>query len=157
MKTLLSLLAICVATLAVAPDAMALTEFKTEFKKKFADTHKSKDFQLAVRKASCNVCHIAKAKKTVQNDFGKLLNKMIEGSAKERKAKAKEEGGKEGQDKEKAKLLEELNKAFDKIVKQKSEDGKGPTYGDLIKEGKLPVDPVKAAAKYKAEQAKKKE
>ena len=68
MKTLLSLLAICVATLAIAPDAMALTEFKTEFKKKFADKHKSKDFQLAVRKASCNVCHIAKAKKHDQTE-----------------------------------------------------------------------------------------
>ena len=79
---------------------------------------------------------------------------LIEGRAKERKKKAKEEGGTAGQAKEKAKLLEELDKAFTKVEKEKSDGGKGPIFGKLIESGKLPVDVAKAAAKYKEEKAR---
>ena len=95
-------------------------------------------------------------KKNVQNEYGKLLNKLIEGDADKIIKDAKKEG-KEAGDKAKADILAALEKAFDKAAKEKSEKGKGPTYGELIKAGKLPVDVAKAQADYKAEQAKRKE
>ena len=134
--------------------SLALPEFKKAFTEKYAAKHKSKVFQAAVKKGSCNVCHVKGAKKNVHNEFGKLLANLIEGSAKERKKKAKAEGGTAGQAKEKVKLLEELDKALTKVEKEKSEGGKGPEFGKLIESGKLPVDVKKAAAKYKREKAR---
>lgn len=137
--------------------ALALAEFKKAFSDKYAAKHKDKEYASRVRKATCNLCHIkgAKKEKGVHNEYGKLLDKLIEGNAKKRKADAKKEGGTDAEKKEKAKLLEELDKAFKKVEKEKSEGGKGPEYGKLIESGKLPVDIAKAAAKYKEEKAKK--
>ena len=82
------------------------------------------------------------------------MNKLIEGDAAKRKKKGKESGGSGAEKEELAKLLDELDKAFDKVGDAKSDGGKGPRYSELIKEGKLPVDPVKATAAYKASKKK---
>ena len=115
------------------------TNAMTEFKKAFGDTYvkpkKNEEFTELVRKAGCYVCHVKGQKeKTPQNPFGKELNKLIEGSAKERKAKAKEAGTSA---EEKAKLLKELDAAFKKVEKMKSPSGE--IYGDLLKNFKLPI------------------
>lgn len=140
-----------------AQDALALPEFKKAFLDKYVKPHKSKELQTMAKKAGCNICHIKGSKdKHDQNEYGKLLNKLIEGDAKKRKTEAKNEGGLEAQKKEREKILAELEKAFAKVGETKSEGGKGPKFAELIKAGKLPVDPAKATAIFKAEQAKKK-
>ena len=71
-------------------------------------------------------------KKDKRNAYGQELAKLIEGNAKERIKKA---GA--GKKAETERVLEELSKAFDKVEKIKAKSG--GTYGDLLKEGKLPV------------------
>lgn len=156
MKNLIGMIAFTILASCLTQEAHALPDFKKAFANKYAAKHESKDFQAAVKKASCNACHVKGAKKNVQNEYGKLLNKLIEGDADKIIKDAKKEG-KEAGDKAKADILAALEKAFDKAAKEKSEKGKGPTYGELIKAGKLPVDVAKAQADYKAEQAKRKE
>ena len=58
-----------------AQNALALTQFKKAFAVKYADTHKSAEFKTAVKKASCNVCHVKGAKKEVHapSDTGSPL------------------------------------------------------------------------------------
>ena len=87
------------------------------------------------KKAGCNVCHVKGDKKTARNDFGEELSKLIKGSAKERKAKAKDKKA------EKGKLLKELDEAFAKVAKLKRK-GAEKTYGDRLKSGMLPQEVV---------------
>lgn len=155
-KHILGLLALSlVATGFHANEAMALSEFKKAFGEKYIKTSKNAEFVTVAKKASCNVCHVkAKgAKKDVQNEYGKALNKLIEGSAKERKAAAKKVS-KEDETNEKTKLLAELDAAFKKVEAMKSDGGKGPTFGALLKDGKLPVQLDLAAKRYEAAKAK---
>ena len=85
-----------------------------------------------------------------------MIAKLIEGDAKDRISAAKKESREQGAE-ELAKVLKELDAAFDKVAKEKTDGGKGKqTYGELLKEGKLPVDPEVAKAKYEEEQKKKK-
>ena len=72
-----------------------------------------------VKKAKCGVCHPAanNKKKKIRNDYGKALGKAI---------------GKKNE-KDKAKVAA----AMKKIESEKS-GTEGKTFGDLIKEGKLP-------------------
>ncbi len=153
MKYLTALIAVVIAV-AITQSASALPPFKKAFAEKYAAKHKNKEFQAAVKKASCNACHVKGAKKDVQNEYGKLLNKLIEGDAKDRIAAAGKKGADEKK-KESEKVMAELDKAFAKSAEMKSAGGKGPKYGELMKEGKLPVDLEKAVAAWKAEQKKK--
>lgn len=150
MKNLIGLL-VFTFTIVCTHDAMALPQFKKPFSEKYAKNHKSKEFQQAVKKASCNACHVKGVDKKIQNEYGKVLNKLIEGNAKKYLADEKAKG-KEQETASKKKILELLDKAFDKAAETKSNGGKGPKYADLMKEGKLPVDPAKVdVAKAKAE------
>lgn len=144
-----------VIVMASVQTTFAIAPFKTAFKEKYAAKHKSKEFQAAVKKASCNLCHVSKQKKPIQNEYGKLLNKLIPGDANARIKAAYKEGGSAAKKKETEVVLAQLAKAFDKAFETKSDGGKGPKYGELIKEGKLPVDMKKAVADFKAEQKKK--
>ena len=153
MKAIVAALAVGTLAVAFSSDAQAMPQFKKAFTKKFVEKHKSKEFQSMAKKASCNVCHVKGPKKDVQNEYGKLLNKLIEGDANKRYKDAKKTGPSEGKA-ELEKILSELDKAFDKAGEMKSEAGKGPKFGEIIKAGKLPVDPAKAVAKYKEEKAK---
>lgn len=73
-----------------------------------------------VKEAKCTVCHPAEdnEKKEKRNNYGTALEKAL--------------GEKMVKDKEK------VNKALEKIEKEPSAI-KGKTFGDLIKEGKLPA------------------
>ena len=114
--------------------AMALPPFKKAFEARYADKEKMPEFAAVVRKEGCNVCHVKGEEKNVQNDYGKELNKLIEGDAKHRLDDAKANGTSE---EAQAKRLEELEAAFTKVEGMKS--AAGEKYGDLLKAGKLPA------------------
>lgn len=93
-----------------APDAQARPKYFNEFKAAYANVAEEAD------KQKCNVCHFGQEKKN-RNDYGKALAEAL--------------GEKNVMDAEKIKA------ALKKAEGQKSSvDGK--TFGDLIKEGKLP-------------------
>ena len=150
MKNFLLILTAVTITAVSGSQSLALAPFKKAWATKYLENHKNEDFQKVAKKASCNVCHIKGAKKNFQNDYGKLINKLIEGDANKRKKEAADSKA------EMAKILKEFEAAIDKVAKEKSDGGKGPTYGELIKEGKLPVDLAVAKKKYDEEQKKAK-
>lgn len=103
--------------------ANAMKPFRDEFMAKYvkpdsADA-KGKAFAEAVETAKCSVCHQGKSKK-VRNAYGRALNKFLNEDDADNK--------------------EKIRAAFDKVAQLKSnpDDPNSPTFGDLIKAGKLP-------------------
>ncbi|HEY5313427.1 MAG TPA: hypothetical protein VIK18_12950 [Pirellulales bacterium] len=89
--------------------ADARPNYNKAFQAKFPDLE-------AAKMAKCGVCHEGKDKK-VRNDFGKAFGKDLDGK--------------------KVMDADKINAALDKVATEPSAiDGK--TYGDLIKDGKLP-------------------
>ncbi len=132
-------------------NALALTQFRKAFTAKYVDDHKSDEFKVAVKKATCNVCHVKSAKKTFHNEFGESLKKLIEGDVTDRRKKAKAEGGLTAYKAELVKILAELEVAFTKVEEIKSHTGQ--TFGERMKEGQLPVDLEWAREQYKKKKA----
>jgi hypothetical protein len=99
--------------------AKAIKPFFDEFKAKYVKADGSaadKEFaDLVENKVKCNVCH-GKDKKD-RNAYGKALDALLD-----KKADAKDKV--------------KIQKALDTVAKEKSPEG--PTFGDLIKEHKLP-------------------
>lgn len=85
-----------------------------EFKGKYGG---DPDYDKVIMDTKCFICHVGKTKKN-RNDYGKALSKVI---------------GKMEKDKEK------IRAALGKVEDEKSSDGK--TFGELIKEHKLPGGP----------------
>ena len=109
-KVLVTGIALATALFVCVSSVNAMAEFKKAFGDKYVKPKKNEEFTKVVRKAGCYVCHVKGQKeKTPQNKYGKELNKLIAGNAKERKDKAKEAGTSA---EEKAKLLKELDAAF---------------------------------------------
>lgn len=154
-RVVLACLVATIAVFASTPSAFALPEFKKEFTKKYIDTHKDDAFKKLAKKASCNVCHVKKEKKTVVNEYGTHLAKLIEGNAKKRKDDAMKKDGAEAKKAEQAKLVKELNKAFEEVAKMKSEAG--DTFGDRIKNSLLPSTTDKPKKTDDKKDEKKKE
>lgn len=159
MKRIIGILAFSILAIGfTATDAMALAEFKKAFAEKYAKKHESKDFQTAVKKASCNACHVKGEKKyskddegnktAILNEYGKMLDKLVQDPAK-RKTAAKA-AGPDAVSKTKAEILKEFEMAMEKVAKEKSEGGKGPEFGKIIESGSLPVTVEKAVEAYKA-------
>jgi hypothetical protein len=123
---------------ATAGTVAAMPPFRKAFEDKYVKEHPKAEFQAAAKKAMCNICHVQGKPKTVNNAYGEELAKLIEGKASDRLKKA----GDSGKEAEQEKLLAELEAAFAKVEKVKvdSKDSASPTYGDLIKAGKLPVE-----------------
>ncbi|MHB8901628.1 MAG: hypothetical protein ACYC6Y_22980 [Thermoguttaceae bacterium] len=107
-----------------APPAYAIKPFSDQFTaryvKKDSKEQKDIDFAKLVGETKCNVCHSGKTKKE-RNPYGTELANLLD------KATDKDNP---------AKILS----AFDKVEKLPSNpaDKKSPTFGDLIKTGKLP-------------------
>jgi hypothetical protein len=140
-------------TALAAHEAWGHAKFRTAFTKKYVTDHPNAEFQSVAKKEGCNICHLKGLKKSHQNQYGKELNKLIEGSADERYKTARKEGGTAAMNAEWDKLLAELEQAFTKVSELKSPTGE--TFGERIKAGQLPVDPEKAAelaAKIKEEE-----
>lgn len=95
--------------------ADARPQYYREFTKKYEDVAEKNDVK---KKVKCAVCHIQGKPKKMRNVYGKALAEVV--------------GKKNQKDK---KLIDE---AFAKAEKKKSAiDGK--TFGDLLKDGKLPA------------------
>jgi hypothetical protein len=107
-----------------APQASADKAFKDEFValyvKADSDKDQDKEFAAAVEKAKCNICHVGKIRKN-RNNYGKALAELLS-----RKT--------DTEDKEK------IQAAIKKIEAKHSDpkDDKSPTFGELIRSGKLP-------------------
>jgi len=137
----LSLAAVVTVGLVVlnAASAFALPSFKKAFEARYVKPLNNEEFTKAAKKAGCNVCHVKGEEKETRNAYGDSLAELIEGDAADRVKKAEETNGESGKDEENAKLLEELEKAFNAAESKASPAG--PTFGELLKSGKLPIGP----------------
>jgi cytochrome c2 len=113
-----------VVLLAGASSVRAEKVFRDEFIAKYVkDTSseaKDKAFAEACEKAKCNICHAGVSKKK-RNPYGEALAKLLDRKTdKEDKTK--------------------IQAALDKVAQQKSDpkNDKSPTFGELLKAGKLP-------------------
>ena len=105
--------------------AYAIKPFKDEFDAKYVKDATNTEFVDAVKKANCNLCHGKNAEgkddKKVRNAYGKALDKLLD-------------------KKEDAKNKEKIQAALDTVAGEKSnpDDPSSPTFGELLKQGKLP-------------------
>lgn len=100
------------------PSVKAVPPFKKEFDAMYVKpdgTAAEKALAAAAAEAKCNICHVGKDKKD-RNAYGKELAKHLK----------KDDG----------KNVEKIKKALTDVESAKSPGGK--TFGELIKEGKLP-------------------
>lgn len=97
--------------------AFAIKPFADAFVKKYVEGNDNKEFAEAVKAAGCKVCHVG-AKKEDRNAYGMALAELLD-----KKADAKNEA--------------KINEALDTVAGMKAPDSE-QTFGDLIKEGKLP-------------------
>jgi hypothetical protein len=133
MKRIQIALSVVLAVLVVfglsAAPAKAMKQFRDGFVAKYvkADSSEAKDkeFAAAVEKAKCNVCHEGESKKQ-RNVYGKAVAKFLEKKDKD----------------DKEKITTGLEKAA--AEKCNPKDDKSATFGDLIKQGKLPCGEPKA-------------
>jgi hypothetical protein len=107
-------------------------EFINKYVKKESTEPTEKAFADAVKAANCNVCHAGKTNKKTRNEYGKALDGLLDKKADIKNA---------------AKIQDVL----EKVAGQKSDpkNPASPTFGELIKQGKLPggeVSPATAAA-----------
>lgn len=114
--------AIVVLVIGAAPrPAFAIKEFFDEFKAVYVkpDSADANEKALAaeVETAKCNVCHAGSSKKE-RNAYGNALADLLD-------------------KKEDKKNAEKIRKALETVAAMPSADG-GPTFGDLLKQGKLP-------------------
>jgi hypothetical protein len=109
--------------------------FAAKYAKADSTNAEEKAFAAAVTSAKCGVCHEGESKKN-RNAFGKQVAEII----KPKDAPADWKGEKD------PKKIEE---AFDKAIAAHidAKDPKSPTFGDLIKAGKLPGGEPKADEK----------
>lgn len=115
--TVLLLAAITVAG-TIVRDAYAIPPFKKEFDAMYVK--EGTDFAKKVDEVKCNVCHVGTNKKE-RNAYGEELSKLLD-----RKTDMNNP----------EKIKEALKKVGE--MHSKSDDEASPTFGDLIKEGKLP-------------------
>jgi hypothetical protein len=112
--------------------AYGTAPFKKEFDSLYVKTEpaseEEKSLAAAVTKAKCNVCHVGTSKKN-RNDYGKAINQFLT----------------KKDIKDTAKIREALIKVAD--MKSKPGDDSSPTFGELIKQGKLPAEDNASAAK----------
>lgn len=105
--------------LALSPaDAEARTKYRTTFKEEYKKVAES-------NKITCDVCHVPKKKKTDRNNYGQAVLKTL----KEAVGDIPDKGVTD---------VKKIKESLKKAEKEKSKiDGK--TFGDLLKEGKLPA------------------
>ncbi len=116
-STLLVMVGVFAAS-AVVRDAYAIPPFKKEFDTMYVK--EGTEFAKKVNEVKCNVCHVGINKKD-RNAYGEELAKLLD-----RKTDATKPD----------KIKEALQKVA--AMKSKSGDDSSPTFGDLIKDGKLP-------------------
>jgi hypothetical protein len=111
-------LVVAIAAGSSAREAFAIKQFFDEFKTVYVKD--GTPLASAVETAKCNVCHVGKSKKD-RNAYGNALAEKLD-------------------KKEDAKNVEKIRKALEEVEALPSDPAKAdsPTFGALIKEGKLP-------------------
>jgi cytochrome c553 len=126
-KVCLTLLLGAVVMALSAGSASAIPPFNIAWKAKYLEGNNNKAFVDAATTANCSVCHEPGMDKKLKNEYGKAAGKyLVKADYMAIKADA-----------EKAKQY--VQEGFAKLEAEKSAAGK--TYGELIKEGKLPAAP----------------
>lgn len=111
---------VVVAAAAWGTQAFAIKQFADEFKAVYVKD--GSPLAAEVEKAKCNVCHVGKSKKD-RNAYGQALAELLD----------------KKEDKENK---EKIRQALETVASMPSAGAGSPTFGDLIKEGKLPGGPV---------------
>lgn len=116
----------------LAPRALAIVAFKKEFEKLYLTDKSSEEFRKTVKsnKTGCFVCHQGKKSRKNHNPYGTELAKLLD---MKKHAKDKEA------------IVAALKKV--EVMHTKKDDEKSPTYGDLIKDNKLPGGPLEEVQK----------
>lgn len=109
------LAAVGVLMVFASKQAEARPKYNTEFKKKYPEVVKANDVEKTVK---CNVCHIGKTNSKKWNAYGVAIGKAV--------------GKKNQMD------VKEIEKGLTKVEGEKSEM-EGKTFGDLLKDKKLPA------------------
>lgn len=134
MRTLgIMMMSAVLLSIALPSPASALAEFRRAFQEKYTNKNIDPAFYDLVKDAKCFVCHVKGEDKDVRNAYGNALADLVPGEANKRKKAAPADEKSEV----KAKILEELQAAWDEAAEKENEDG--VKFGDLIKAGKLPV------------------
>jgi len=130
-KALWILTAVAVLGGLIANSAQAIPPFKKEFDAKYVDKASTdatvKAFSEAAAKANCLICHgkdaTGKQDTKIRNAYGLALDKLLD-----KKTDAKD--------------APKIQKALDDVAKEKSDpaNASSKTFGELIKEGKLPSE-----------------
>lgn len=133
-RSCLLLVPICLIAslvLALSPQvSLGRAQYKKNFLKKYIkeapSTEPEKALSASAKKANCNVCHAGKEKKDPKNAYGEAMAKAL--------------GAKN------VKAADKIDKALEDVDKMPSASGdaKSPTFGDLMREGKLPAAPAPA-------------
>jgi len=113
--------------------ALGVLQFQKEFLRLYnidRKQEKKSDYAKAVLKAKCFVCHQGKKTKKNHNPYGNELKKLLDA-------------------KKDKKNPEKIAAAIEKVAELHTDpkDKKSPTYGELIKAGKLPGGPLEEAKK----------
>lgn len=115
--------ALAAVALSASP-ALAVKQFKERFENRYikADSSEPKDVALreAYEKAGCNVCHEGESRKN-RNAYGRALHEFLDKKDKDDDAK--------------------IDSALEKVESKRSvaDDAKSPTFGELLRQGKLPA------------------
>jgi hypothetical protein len=121
-------LALLASGISVRP-AQAIMQFQREFVKLYVGDDKDSDFAKQVKKAGCFVCHQGKSRKH-HNPYGVHLVELLD---------------KKTDMKNPEKIIGALKKV--EAMHSVAGDDTSPTYGDLIKQGKLPGGSLEDAKK----------
>jgi hypothetical protein len=122
------------ASLALTKPAQAIPQFQKEFLTLYVGDDKESDFAKLVKKAGCFTCHQGKLRKN-HNPYGQPLADLLD---------------KKADMKNPEKIVESLKKV--EAMHSVAGDDKSPTFGDLIKEGKLPGGSIEDAKKEPAKE-----
>jgi cytochrome c2 len=106
----------------LAGPAYAVKAFKDEFEAKYVKTDSAAP-AAAVQQARCNICHLPKSK-SLRNAYGQALGELLD---------------REKDQDDKARIAAALEEVANK--KANPSDPKSPTFGQRIKQGKLPCEP----------------
>ena len=133
--------AIILAWIASSP-ASAHSFMKKPFQKRYS-----------LKLVSCNACHVKGEEKDVVNDFGETIQKLLEGTDIEARARVCKELDKEAKQKIEKELAEEFAVTLKRLDDVKAPNGK--PYGLAIRDGEVDgAKPRKARAGASQEEEK---
>jgi hypothetical protein len=118
-KAVLMLVAATVAlsgVLVTSESVDARPPYKAQWDKKYLTDGSAMAKALPDGKSTCNICHVGAKDKKNRNDYGKALSKLLT--------------------KDDVMNTQKIVESLSKVEAEKSGD---KTFGDLIKEGKLPL------------------